>query len=220
MSTRGTVYVVDDDVSFRTTAQAVLENAGYRVLAFDQAAAIAAQQPPSEPACLVLDLRLRQESGLAVQSRLAEDGWRQPVIFVSGSGTVASAASAMRAGAIDFLEKPVRREDLLARVAQALKIDTERRQHELELHPLIERYRKLTQREREVAERIERGLSSKQIAHELSSSVRTVEHHRSRILRKMESANSAELSRALTLVRMHGHAAGGGESQTAPSLTP
>ena len=217
MSTRGIVYVVDDDVSFRTTVQAILENAGYRVLAFDQPAALAAQPPPTETACVVLDLRLRQESGLAVQARMQESGWRAPVIFVSGSGTVASAASAMRAGAIDFLEKPVRREDLLARVAQALKLDSERRQHETEMQPLLDRFRKLTQREREGAERIERGLSSKQIAHELSSSVRTVEHHRSRILRKMDASNSAELSRALTLVRVHGQASSG-ESPAAASL--
>jgi FixJ family two-component response regulator len=203
-STRGTIYVVDDDSSFRASAEAVLTAAGYAVRAFERSQALFEDSPPAGPACLILDLRLRQESGLAIQEQLAQNGWKLPVIFVSGHGTVASAASAMRAGAFDFLEKPIPRSDLLARVAQALVADGERLSRDREVAPLLERYRSLTAREREVAAGIERGLSSKQIAHELSTSIRTIEHHRSRILRKMEASNSAELSRSLTLVRMHG----------------
>jgi FixJ family two-component response regulator len=206
-STRGTIYVVDDDSSFRASAEAVLLAAGYGVQTFERSQSLFEQQPPSGPSCLILDLRLRQESGLAIQEQLAQHGWRLPVIFVSGHGTVASAASAMRAGAFDFLEKPISRADLIARVGQALSTDAERRKRDEEVAPMLERYRTLTQREREVAAGIERGLSSKQIAHELSTSIRTIEHHRSRILRKMEAANSAELSRSLTLVRLQGEAA-------------
>jgi len=206
-SIRGTVYVVDDDASFRSSAEAVLVAAGYGVRAFERSQALFEASPPEGAACLILDLRLRQESGLAIQEQLAQHGWKLPVIFVSGHGTVASAASAMRAGAFDFLEKPIPRSDLLARVGQALTADVERRRRDEEVGPMLERYRTLTQREREVAAGIERGLSSKQIAHELSTSIRTIEHHRSRILRKMEASNSAELSRSLTLVRLQGEAA-------------
>jgi FixJ family two-component response regulator len=206
-STRGTIYVVDDDTSFRASAEAVLAAAGYGVRTYERSQALFGDPPPTGPACLILDLRLRQESGLAIQEQLARNGWSMPVIFVSGHGTVASAASAMRAGAFDFLEKPIPRADLLARVGQALVADAERRRRADEVGPMLERYRTLTQREREVAAGIERGLSSKQIAHELSTSIRTIEHHRSRILRKMEASNSAELSRSLTLVRMQGEAA-------------
>jgi two-component system response regulator TtrR len=195
--TTGTVYVVDDDERVRTSYTKLLEVAGFRVQAHATAKTFLAAFDRTEPGCLVLDLQLRRESGLALQDKLRRRHVALPIIFVSGHGDVRTSVHALRSGAIDFLEKPIRPRDLLARVREAL----ERWRHDYEAAvtraAVDRRVAALTPRERQVAARLLAGETSKEIATVLGMSARTAEGHRRAVFRKMEVPSAAALVRLI-----------------------
>ena len=144
------VFLVDDDLSFRRFCERLLSMAGYRVESFPSAQEFLERALPDRPACLVTDLRMPGTNGLALQSELANAGWEIPLIFVTGHGDVATSVRAMKAGAIEFLTKPFQERELVAAVAEALRLDRARRHGGAERAALRERYDSLTPREREV----------------------------------------------------------------------
>jgi len=190
------IHVVDDDDSFRTAIGRQLKTAGYRVKEYAGAAEFL-MDPPEEPgpACVLLDLNLPGPSGLDLQEAMVRRGGALPIIFLTGHGDVRQSVRAMRQGAVDFLTKPIPREELLASVRealarQALNADAGRRRREV-----AARFARLTAREREVFDDVVAGRLSKQIASRLGISERTIKAHRARIMTKMEVSSLAELGR-------------------------
>jgi len=189
----GTVFVVDDDEDLRQSLQWMLTNAGFDAKAFDSADQFLEYYDPSIGGCMLLDVRMPGMSGVELHDRLLKEHWTIPVILISAYGDVPMAVRAMRAGAIDFIEKPFKRRELLDRVTQALEQDAATRQRESQLHEIERRVERLTPRERQVMELVVIGHSTKEIAYEWDVSVRTIEVHRSRIMRKMQADSIAEL---------------------------
>ncbi|MCA9011042.1 MAG: response regulator transcription factor [Planctomycetaceae bacterium] len=196
--TRAIVYLVEDDAAVRSSLVRILELEGYHVEAFAAPAELLAQYDPAKPGCLVLDLRLPEMSGIELRQRLVDQGCRHPFIIITGHGEVRDATHSMRMGAVDFIEKPLDRKILLARVSEAVTTDLQRRlaaeQHEL----FRARLEALTPREREVLQLVVAGRLSKQIASELKIAIKTVEVHRSNIVRKMQIDNVIQLVRLYT----------------------
>jgi FixJ family two-component response regulator len=193
-----TVFVVDDVASVRRSLQALLDSAGFRAQTYASASKFLEAYRPDQPGCLVLDLRLGAESGLDLQEELRRRQATLPVIFITAHGSVPASVRALKAGAIDFLEKPIRPNTLLARVGEAMESDRRAREA-AEVHASVaRRLACLTPREQEVARRVARGESSKEIAAALGGSARTVEGHRRSILRKMEVSSAAALARLLS----------------------
>ena len=180
------VSVIDDDPAVRDSIAMLVRTEGLAVRTFDSARSFLAAWDPREPGCLVVDLRLPGPSGLDLQQRLAAEGDAPPIIFLSGYGTVPAAVRALKAGAIDFLEKPFDPATLLARIHEALALDRIRRSR-------IRRLDALTRREREILEQVKEGDTNKVIAANLGISVRTVELHRARGMRKIGIRSVAEL---------------------------
>lgn len=204
MSAPGTapvVFVVDDDEAVRASVAMLLESVTLPVETFASGREFLDAWAGDRPGCLVLDLRMPGLSGLELQERLAERGSRLPIIFLTGHGDVPDAVAAMRAGAVDFLRKPFRDQDLLDRIQQALEVDRARRTAAGERAELAARLERLTPREREVLDRVVAGQPNKQIAAELGVSDRTVEIHRARAMAKMEAASLAELVRLVLRAR-------------------
>ncbi len=195
------VFVVDDDEAVRASVAMLLESVALPVETFASAGDFLDAWPGDRPGCLVLDLRMPGLSGLELQERLVERGSRLPIIFLTGHGDVPDAVAAMRAGAVDFLRKPFRDQDLLDRIQQALEMDRARRSAAGERTELAARLERLTPREREVLDRVVAGQPNKQIAAELGVSDRTVEIHRARAMAKMEAASLAELVRLVLRAR-------------------
>lgn len=197
--TQPTVYLVEDDAAVRSSLIRILELEGYHVEAFSAPAELLTRYDPAKPGCLVLDLRLPEMSGIELRQRLVDQGCRHPFIIITGHGEVSDATHSMRLGAIDFIEKPLDRKVLLARVGEAVAADLQRRleseQHEL----FLTRLETLTPREREVLQLVVAGRLSKQIASELKIAVKTVEVHRSNIVRKMQMDNVIQLVRLYTV---------------------
>jgi FixJ family two-component response regulator len=187
------VFVVDDDRPLLAAIERVLSSSGYQVETFTSPAFFMEQLPYDGPACLVLDLRMPELSGLDVQEWLAFKGITMPTVFLSGDSDVRSTARAMRKGAMDFLVKPVDEDDLLAAVSRALATAVEGRRRRLEEEQTATRLARLTRRERQVCELVARGLLNKQIAHELGTSEKTVKVHRGNLMRKLEVDSVAEL---------------------------
>lgn len=188
------VFVVDDDEAVRAAIAMLLESVSLRVERFASAREfLDAWKGEDAPGCLVLDLRMPGLSGLELQERLAELGSRLPIIFVTGHGDVPHAVAAMQAGAVDFLEKPFRDQDLLDRVQRALDLDARRRADARDVEGIRVRLARLTPREREVLDKVVEGLPNKAIAQDLDVTERTVEIHRSRAMAKMEAASLAGL---------------------------
>ena len=193
MESESRVFVVDDDRALLKAIERVLSSSGYRVQTFMSPAFFMEQLPYDGPACLVLDLRMPELSGLDVQEWLAFKGITIPTVFLSGESDVRSTARAMRKGAVDFLVKPVDENDLLVAVARALSTAVESRRRRREEEQCSERLARLTRRERQVCELVARGFLNKQIAYELGTSEKTVKVHRGHVMRKLEVDSVAGL---------------------------
>jgi FixJ family two-component response regulator len=190
-----TVHIVDDDAPFRTAIRRVLEASGYRVALFDSAEQLLAELAAGEPGCILLDVRMPGLSGPQLQERLTALGNRLPIVFLTGHGDIPMSVQAIKAGAEDFLTKPVAREKLVASVERALARDAQQRAHDGELEALRLRVSRLTPRESEVFALVVRGKLNKQIAGELGTAERTVKAHRQKVMEKCEARSLAELVR-------------------------
>lgn len=191
-----TVFVVDDDEDIRKSLTRALEKRGYTVNSFASANTFLSEYDPEVPGCLLLDHGMPDMTGLELQEDLASRGHAIPIIFITGHGGVPESVQAIKAGAIDFLEKPFKQDVLLERIQTALETDaTNRLQNEANLKAMA-RFESLTDREREIAEWIvanPSNASSKEVARNLDISPRTVDHHRARILEKLQVGSVAEL---------------------------
>ena len=189
------VFVVDDDPSLRRAIKRLVESVGSQVELFGSAHEFLQAQRPDAPSCLVLDIRLPKISGLEFQRQLTDAGIHIPIIFITAHGDIPMTVRAIKAGAVEFLTKPFRDQDLLDAIHQGLERDKTRRAQEAEVEKLRTRYESLTPREREVLPRVVSGLLNKQIAAEIGTSEATVKVHRSQLMRKMGAASLAELVR-------------------------
>lgn len=192
---RSAVYVIDDDASVRDGLDSLLRSVGYDTRGFTSPRHFLSHPRSAGPACIVLDVRMPDASGLDFQDELAKAGYLTPIIFLSGHGDVPMSVRAMKAGAVEFLLKPFREQDLLDAIRQALEIDRARLRKEAASVDLQERLSTLTPREREVMALVARGLLNKQIAAEIGLSEITVKVHRGQAMRKMRADSVADLIR-------------------------
>ena len=187
------VFVVDDDEAVRTSLKALVESVGFRSEAYDSAQAFLAAYNAEQPGCLVLDVRMRGMSGLELQEELLKRNISLPIIIVTGHGDIPMAVRAMRAGAVDFIEKPYRDQALLDRIQQAIDRDHTVRAEHQERRSIQERLGQLTPRERDVLDLVMSGKINKQIAADLGVSLRAVESHRAKVMERMGAGSVAEL---------------------------
>ena len=189
------VFVVDDDPSVRRAIKRLIESMGLRVELFASAQEFQQADRPDVPGCLVLDIRLPSKSGLDLQRELADDNQQIPIIFITAHGDIPMTVRAMKAGAVEFLTKPFRDQDLLDAIHNALERDSLRRQQEAEVATMRERFESLTPREQEVLPWVISGLLNKQIAARIGTTEATVKVHRSQLMRKMGAASVTDLVR-------------------------
>ena len=189
------VYVVDDDESTRFALSGLLRSVGLHVETFESSREFLAFPKYDAPSCLILDVRLRGESGLAFQEQIAKTDLRMPILFLTGHGDMEMSVKAMKAGAVDFFAKPFRQQDMLDAVAHALARDGERLASERSIASIRAAYESLTPREREVMAFVVAGLMNKQIAYELNLSEITVKIHRGQAMKKMAARSVADLVR-------------------------
>jgi FixJ family two-component response regulator len=190
-----TVFIIDDDRGMRQAVQDLVESVGLRAESFATGQEFLGRQPTSDPSCLVLDVRLPQMSGLDFQRRLTEIGMQIPIIFITAHGDVPMSVRALKSGAVEFLTKPFRDQDLLDAIQQALQRDRAAREQHAEVHELHGRYQALTAREREVMGLVVSGRLNKQIASEIGTSEATVKIHRGNLMQKMQAGSLIELVR-------------------------
>ena len=194
------VFVVDDDVSVRESLRDLLESVGLRVEVFESADAFLASRLPDVASCLVLDVRLPGRSGLEFQTELTKAGTPLPIIFITGHGDIPMSVRAMKSGAVEFLTKPFRDQDLLEAIRTAIERDRARREHESSIADLKTCFASLTAREKEVIGYVSAGFVNKQIAAEMGISEVTVKVHRRNIMQKMNARSLAELVRMADLL--------------------
>jgi RNA polymerase sigma factor (sigma-70 family) len=194
---KSTVYIVDDDQAIRHAMELLMRSVGLDYEIFHSGDEFLASHDNGRAGCLVLDIRMPGLGGLELQEKLNELGSTLPIIFITGHGDVPMAVEAMQKGAVDFIQKPFRDQELLDQISEALKTDQQRRSARDEKAEVLNRVEKLTKREREVMDLVITGKPNKVIAYELGVSQRTVEIHRARVMEKMEARSLADL------VRMH-----------------
>jgi two-component system, LuxR family, response regulator FixJ len=192
-----TVFIVDDDEAVLDSIAELVMSVGLRASTLRSAQQFLDTFEAEQPGCLVLDVRMAHMSGLALQEELNAIGARIPIVFISGHGDISVAIKAIKAGAVDFVQKPYREQQLLDSINEALRRDAEIRQANDGSDDLAERLAALSERERDVLAHVVRGLSSKAIAKELDISYRTVELHRSHIMEKLRVRSAAELIRLM-----------------------
>ena len=189
------VFVVDDDAPMRESLKNLIRSVGLRVELFASAQEFLRRKPPDLPSCLVLDVRMPGLSGLDLQKRTGDAGIEIPIVFITGHGDVPMSVRAMKAGAVEFLTKPFRDQDLLDAIQQALERDGKARDQRAALEKVRSRFASLTSREREVMKRVVAGLLNKQIGAELGTSETTVKIHRHQVMEKMGAGSLPELVR-------------------------
>jgi RNA polymerase sigma factor (sigma-70 family) len=189
------VFVVDDDAAVRDAIKNLLESVGIRVETFVSGAEFLAKTRADAPSCLILDVRLPGMSGLEFQRELIAAGVEIPIIFITGHGDIPITVQAMKAGAVDFLTKPFREQELLDAIHKAVDRDRQRREQTADVAKLRQRYEQLTPREREVLVLVVQGLLNKQIASELGTSETTVKIHRGQVMKKMQAESLPDLVR-------------------------
>jgi FixJ family two-component response regulator len=193
--TQAIVFVVDDDASVREAVERIVRSAGLRVEAFASAEEFLTRPKPDAPSCLVLDMQLPDLSGLDLQRRMADASNDIPIVFITGHGDIPTTVRAMKAGAVEFLTKPLVEGDLLESIRHAIARDRADRRHHADTADLRARFASLTPREEEVMAWVVTGLLNKQIARELGISEETVKVHRGHAMRKMQADSVAELVR-------------------------
>ena len=201
MSETPLIHVVDDDESMRSALLLLLGEVGFEVRGYASTGEFLMQPLPDRPGCLLLDMRMPGPSGLELQAALQRQNITLPIVFLTGHATVTSSVAAMKAGAVDFLTKPVRRDILLDAVQRALARDAAQRTARAETDQLHARFAALTPRQREVFERIVAGKLNKQIAYELDIAERTVKREREQVMAKLDAGSAADLGRLAELLR-------------------
>jgi FixJ family two-component response regulator len=216
------VYVVDDDLSVRQALSSLVRSVGIRVETFASAQEFVRHPRPDAPSCLVLDVLLPDSSGLDLPRELRASHVLIPIIFITGHGTIPMSVRAMKAGAVEFLTKPFREEELITAIQQALERDRMAREERADLMELTRRFEKLTAREREVLALVVTGRLNKQIAAELGTAEQTIKVHRGRVMQKLGVGSLAELVRLVGRVagQRSGSAASPLESQAQQPMEP
>jgi len=195
MDTKAVVYVIDDDASVRKSLDRLIRSVGFDVKTFATAGDFLSYNPPDQPGCLVLDVRMPGITGLELQEELTAANRSIPIIFITGYGNVPESVRAMKAGAIDFLEKPFDDKTLIDAIYRAIHHDIQCRQRKSEFLSIRNRWERLTHRERQVFELVVTGMLNKQIAFQLGIKEKTIKVHRARIMQKMEVQSLADLVR-------------------------
>ena len=202
--TQPVVFVIDDDESIREALRSLLRSVGLRVELFGAASEFLKSKLPEAPSCLVLDVRLPGVSGLDFQAELAKASIQVPIIFITGHGDIPMTVKAMKAGAVEFLTKPIREQDLLDAVRVALDRDRVRRELQMQTQSLRFRYEALSDRERQIMSLVCAGLMNKQVAAEIGLSEVTVKVHRHNLMKKLDARSFADLMRMADALRIPG----------------
>ena len=202
---RPVIAIVDDDPSVREGLKSLIRSAGWSVETFASAQEFLARPQANVPSCLILDLQLPDLSGLDLQKRMAATDLEIPIVFLTGHGDIPASVQAMKAGALEFLTKPVDEQDLLRAIQEAIDRDRRTRQQHADLHELRRRHDSLTAREREVMQQVISGLLNKQVAAELNITEFTVKIHRGQVMRKMHADSLANLVRMAESLGIRSH---------------
>jgi FixJ family two-component response regulator len=198
-----TIYIVDDDPSVRQSTELMLQSVGFNVKTFFSAQDFLNANVQETFGCLILDVRMPGISGLDLQEKLLSAKMPLPVIFITGHGTIPMSVRAMKAGAVDFLQKPFEEQELLDAINRAVNIQTERRAKDDEIDKLQERLKTLTPREYEVFSFVVTGMANKEVAYKLGTGERTIKAHRAQVMEKMQAGSLADLVRFAEKLRIH-----------------